>query len=200
MNKLCWKIDDNYEIRSMTPEEFEPPFEKFTKEFFEDRTQVFRLRNSLSEKERERMKELGAKMGDPFKLRLGVFHKDKDKEEFVGWHFGRQESATTFYMVNSGILAHHRRKGLYAELVKRVVAVATEMGFQEIWSRHSATNNAVIIPKLKQGFVISAMEVTDTFGTVIHLRYLPSELRRKMTEYRVGHIKPDAEIKKHLGI
>lgn len=103
-------------------------------------------------------------------------------------------------MQNSGVLPEHRRKGLYSELVKRVVNVATGLGFQDIWSRHNTTNNAVIIPKLKQGFLITGIEVTDIFGTLIHLHYYPKEIRRRMTDYRVGQIKPDAEIKKYLGI
>jgi len=196
MSNYNWQIDDSYSIRSMTEEEFDPLFQKYTKEFFDDDTQVFRLRDALTEDERARLKKLSANMGEPFVLRLGVFHKN----EFVGWHFGRQDSHTQFYMQNSGILPEHRRKGLYAELVKRVLEVTTEMGFQSIWSRHNTTNNAVIIPKLKQGFVITALEVTDIFGTLIHLYYFPNEIRRKMTDYRVGQIKPDSEIKKYLGI
>ncbi len=193
---MNWQIDENYQIRSMEPDEFEPPFLMYTKEFFDDKTQVFRLRDALSDSQRGRLKELNKNMGQPFTLRLGVFYKS----EFVGWHFGRQESAHSFYMQNSGILPSHRRKGLYAELLKRVLEITTEMGFQDIWSRHTVTNNAVIIPKLKHGFVITGMEVNDIFGTLIHLHYFPSSIRRKMMDYRVGQIKPDDEIKKYIGI
>ena len=194
--ELQWKINDQYQIRSMTKEEFDPLFQKYTKLFFDDETQVFRLRDALTEEDQGRLKKLSANMGEPFELRLGVFHGS----EFVGWHYGRQDSHVQFYMQNSGILPEHRRKGLYAELVKRVLEVTTEMGFQSIWSRHNVTNNSVIIPKLKHGFVITSMEVTDIFGTLIHLYYFPKEIRRKMMDYRVGQIKPDTEIKKHLGI
>lgn len=191
-----WQINNDYHIRSMTNEEFNPLFQKYTQLFFDDATQVFRLRDSFSDQEREKAKKLSANMGQPFELQLGVFHRN----DFVGWHYGRQDSAVQFYMQNSGILPEHRNKGLYTELLKQVLKVTTEMGFQGIWSRHNATNNAVIVPKLKQGFVITAMEVTDLFGTLIHLTYFPKEIRRRMTDYRVGQIKPDEEIKKYLGI
>lgn len=191
-----WKVNNDYQIRSMTAAEFDPLFQRYTKEFFDDETLVFRLRDALSDAERSRLRKLSANMGEPFTLSLGVFYKN----EFVGWHFGRQDSAIQYYMQNSGILPEHRRKGLYSELVKRVVEVATEMGFQSIWSRHNATNNAVIVPKLKQGFVLTGLEVTDIFGTLVHLYYFPKEIRRKMTDYRVGQIKPDAEIKSYLGL
>ncbi len=196
MSQYHWQLQDDYRIQSMSPEEFRPLFEKYSKEFFDDDSQVFRLRDALSEAERERMKTLNLNMGEPFTLRLGVFYRD----EFIGWHFGRQDSFMSFYMVNSAILPDHRRKGLYAELLKRVLEVTTELGFQSIWSRHSSSNNAIIIPKLKHGFVITAFEVSDLFGTLIHLCYYPNPIRRKMTDYRVGQIKPDAQIKTLLGI
>lgn len=196
MKNYYWKINEQFHIRSMNKEDFDPLFERYTKEFFDKETQVFRLREALSDEDRERLKNLSSNMGKPFELRLGVFQGDK----FIGWHYGRQDSYVQFYMQNSGILPEYRRQGLYAELVKRVLEVTAEMGFQSIWSRHNATNNAVIIPKLKQGFVITAMEVTDLFGTLIHLYYFPRKIRRKVMDYRVGQIKPDAEIKTHLGI
>lgn len=196
MDGYNWQIQDNYEIRSMARGEFEPLHQKYTKKILDDETQTFRFRESLSDDERAKLKKLTANMGELFELRLGVFHKS----EFVGWHFGRQDSYTSFYMQSSGILGPHRRNGLYSELVKRVLQITTDLGFQDVWSRHNATNNAVIIPKLKQGFLITALEVTDLFGTLAHLHYYPKEVRRKMMDYRVGQIKPDAEIKKYLGL
>lgn len=193
IDEYDWQIDEHYRICSMNTEEFEPLYQKHTKEIFDD-TQIFPLRDSLSESERIKLKSLRTNLGEPFVLRLGVFYHD----QFVGWHFGRQDSFTSFYMQNTGILPEHRRKGLYTHLVKKVLELASEMGFQSIWSRHNATNNAVIIPKLKQGFVITALEVSDIFGILIHLNYFPKEIRRKMMDYRVGQIKPDAEIKKYL--
>ena len=58
------------------------------------------------------------------------------------------------------------------------------------------TNNAVIIPKLKAGFVISGFEVSDRFGTLVQLSYYFNPLRRKMMDVRVGQRKPDEEIRK----
>jgi len=180
----------------MTAEEFDPLLRKYSKEILEDQSQFFNINNALSKDELELVKKLDENLSGRFKLRLGVFYK----HEFIGWHFGRQDSRLQFSMQNSGILPEHRRKGLYTELVKRVLEVATAMGFQCITSQHHVTNNAVIISKLKLGFVIAALEVTDIVGTVIRLNYFPKEIRRKMTEYRDGSKRPDAEIKKYLGI
>jgi L-amino acid N-acyltransferase YncA len=97
-------------------------------------------------------------------------------------------------------LPAHRRKGLYTALLNQTTDQLKEMGFQKIYSRHSATNNDVIIPKLKFGFTITSLEISDIFGVLVHLVYFPKELRRKMMVYRVGDIKPDDEIRKCLDI
>lgn len=103
-------------------------------------------------------------------------------------------------MRNSAILPEHRRKGLYTQLLEETLRRVSADGFQKIYSRHSATNNDVIIPKLKAGFTISSLEVSDVFGVLVHLVYFPKKLRRKIMVYRVGDAKPDDEIKKCLGL
>ncbi len=196
MKNQQWKINEQYEIRSMSKDEFDPLFQKYTQQLFIDKTQIFRLRDTFSTDDETSLNKLSANMGHPFELRLGVFCG----KDFVGWHYGRQDSHVQFYMQNSGILPEHRRQGLYDQLIQRVLEITIDMGFQSIWSRHNATNNAVIIPKLKHGFVITGMEVSDLFGTLVHLSYFSKEIRRKMMDYRVGQIKPDSEIKNLLGI
>lgn len=135
--------------------------------------------------------KLKSKLGTPIRINLGVFDKDK----LIGWSWGFQESPAKYYMCNSAIIPEYRRKGLYTKLIKEVLLKAKEYGFQEIYSRHTATNNAVIIPKLKAGFKITSMEISDMFGTLIHLSYHTNKTRNKIFEYRVGQLKPDQEIK-----
>lgn len=72
-------------------------------------------------------------------------------------------------MTNTGILEEHRRRGLYTALLPVVLNQLRQKGFQIVFSRHTLTNNAVIIPKLKAGFVISGFEVDDRFGTLVQL-------------------------------
>lgn len=185
-----------YEIREMTHEEFSPLWDKRARSIFDDNSQIFRVYEWLTDQEKEKAKALREFMGTPFQLRLGLFFNN----EFVGWCAGHQESTETYYMRNSAILPEHRRKGLYTALLNETISVVEGMGFQKIYSRHNATNNGVIIPKLKAGFTITSLEVSDMFGVLIHLTYFPKELRRKMLIYRVGDIKPDAEIKNCLKI
>ncbi len=71
-----------------------------------------------------------------------------------------------------------------------------EKGFQVITSRHKMFNNAILIPKLKAGFIIQKFEVSDVFGSMVHLAYFVNPARRKMMSYRAGEIFHDDEIQK----
>lgn len=189
-------LPDGYFFEEMSPEEFGPLWKFHAEKIFDENSQIFRVMAHLSDPEKEKIQILGKNLGEPFVLRLGLFHG----EEFVGWHFGRQEDASTFYMTNSAVLPRFRRKGLYTEILNETLKIITEKGFQKIYSRHSMTNNAVIIPKLKAGFVITGTELSDAFGALLHLSYFTNPLRRKMLDYRTGEIRPDDEIKKALDL
>ncbi len=91
----------------MSKEEFDPLLQKYTKRFFDEKTQVFRLRDVFSQEDRGQLNKLSANMGEPFELRLGVFCG----AEFVGWHYGRQDSHIQFYMQNSGVLPEQPTPG-----------------------------------------------------------------------------------------
>lgn len=191
-----WTIGSDFNIRVVPKEEFEPLFHKYTELFFDKKSQVFRVRNALTDSERSKLKQLGEYTGNPLEIRLGLFKKD----EFIGWNYSRQESPFTLYMQNSGVLPEFRRKGLYSELVKKLVEISNQLGFQTVYSRHVATNNDVIIAKLKLDFKITSLELSDVFGVLIHLSYFSSEARKKMLDYRSGFIRPDEEIKKYLDL
>ena len=126
-------------------------------------------------------------------MNLAVFDK---KENFIGWSFGWQENPNTYYMCNSAVLPKYRRKGIYSALLDLNIEILKDKGFQLIYSRHNATNNNVIIPKLKKDFIISKMELSDTFGVLIHLHYYTNKTRRKIMDYRCGEKAPDGKLKK----
>jgi GNAT superfamily N-acetyltransferase len=185
---------NGFVIKEMDEESFQPLFLKHSKELFDDKMQVFHLREAFNEEEKTKLKELHQSLGTPYKLRLGVF----EGEKFIGWHYGYQETALKFYMCNSAILPGYRRKGLYSKLLKKALEIIQAKGFQEIYSRHMPTNNQVIIPKLKEGFMITSMQIEDIFGVLVHLTYYPKDIRKKVLDYRVGNIRADEEIIKYL--
>ncbi len=175
----------------MSEEEFMPLFQQHaTSVFAYDHSYDFD--NVLTDHEKENVKELAKNILNPYKLYLGAFD---EKDNFVGWSWGQQESRWAFHMVNSAVMKEHRRKGLYSALVKKALELLTKKGFQLIYSKHNATNNAVIIPKLKAGFVISNMGIDDKFGVLIHLHFYTNNDRRKIMDYRSGQMKPDQRIK-----
>jgi GNAT superfamily N-acetyltransferase len=184
-----------YRIESMTRDAFLPYFDAHGSVLFGD-TLSFPAREAMTEPERAASDRLEENMGSPFRLNLALFHGD----EFAGWSFGIQKDRETYYMTNSAILPEHRRKGLYTALMRHTMDRVQAEGFQVIFSRHAATNNAVIIPKLKFGFIISSMELSDTFGTLLQLRFYTNPTRRKMMDVRSGERRPDAELMTMLNL
>lgn len=182
-------------IRTMTDEEFRPLIDEHWPPIFSGKPRLA-LNAILSEEENMRIKQLRETMGSPLMLRYGVF----DGDAFVGWHFGEQKSASEYYMRNSAILPAYRRHGLYSSLLRFVVDDLVKRGFQTITSRHTAVNNAVIIPKLKLGFVITGFELSDVFGTLVNLTYFTNPGRRKVLAFRAGEEQADADVRHWLGL
>lgn len=184
---------NEYSIKEISADEYKKLMSQYKQKIFSDE-QIFYLKDALPREEQRKLLDLGKVYSSIKEIYLALYYEGS----FVGWSFGYQESAYRFYMCNSAVFPEHRRKGLYTKLMGEMIARVEKLGFQEIYSRHTSTNNAVIIPKLKAGFVISSIEVSDIFGVLVHLSYYPNKLRRKILDYRVGQLKPDNEIKKHL--
>ncbi len=144
---------------------------------------------ALSSTEQTALDTLGERLANRYRLSYSIFQGDV----FVGWHSGQQTLAGTFEMMRTGIVQEHRRRGLYTALLPIVLEQLKTDGFQVVVSRHNLTNNAVIIPKLKAGFVIRGFEVNDSFGTLVQLSYFFNPLRRKVFDVRVGQCGLDDE-------
>jgi hypothetical protein len=154
------------------------------------------VRSFYDESEKAALRELSATMGSPMRLNLGIFHHQK----FIGWHCGDQKSSEEFYMRNTGILAEYQGRGLYTSMLKHIPLFLKAAGFQVISSKHNATNNRVIIPKLKAGFIISGLEISDRFGTMVRLEYFTNSDRRALMDYRSGQASPNAALKALIGL
>ena len=150
----------------------------------------------LTNKEKISRSELAKNAGTPYKLRLYILNNS----EIVGWFYGEQKDSETFQMIQTAIFQEHQNKGIYKALLPIILEILKEKGFQKVFSRHKATNNQVIVPKLKRGFMITAFEVIDIFGVLIHLTYYFNENRQKLINYRVGQLKPDALLKEALSL
>jgi len=109
-------------------------------------------------------------------LRVGAF----DGEELVGWTVGWFEREGAFYMANSAVLPTHRRRGIYAALVRRCLVEAAKGGAAVVRSRHVAENRAIQIAKLKLGFFITGSEYSEEYGFLIRMTCFLREERLKL--------------------
>ncbi len=194
MANFKYRLPKDYFITELPTDEFAKLWPKPGKRIFNDRSLMYNNEDVHSKKELNQFKKLREIFNSQhhFRINLGLFHKNK----FVGWAWGFQETAAIFYMCNSAVLEGHRRKGLYSCLMKEMLKRTTEKGFAKIYSRHMITNNDILIPKLKQGFKITTFELSDRFGTMVHLTYYPSKLKNEILDFRSGATRPNRKIKK----
>ena len=113
-----------------------------------------------------RLADLAAVQGEPLAHRLVFEHGG----EPVGAYFGLQESFGRYFMASTVFRRDFQRRGLYRALLPRIVAACVDAGFVEIYSRHRADNNPILVPKLRQGFTIAGFEVSPRYGLLVHLR------------------------------
>ena len=184
-------LDGGYYIKEMLSKDFYPLFKKHYPALFGDDHTMFSDKY-YTDAEQDKIDKLKSRMGDLYELHLGLF---SPQNEFIGFSFGVQETEEAFYIIASGVLPEFRNKGFYSSLLKEIIRIGTDVGFQKIYGTHCATNNAVIIPKLKLGFYITHLELSDMFGTIVHTSYLTNPLRRKVLNYRSGLKIPDSELK-----
>ncbi|EYB69428.1 hypothetical protein DEIPH_ctg008orf0167 [Deinococcus phoenicis] len=119
--------------------------------------------------------------------------------EVAGWQLSRQWDARTAYMVNTAFLPRHRGKGLYTRLLPAVLDALKAGGYSLVRSHHHATNNAVLIPKLRAGFRLQGLQV-DEHGVMAVLIYPFHPVYRDYMDVRSGLTRPQDEVARRLGL
>lgn len=147
---------------------------------------------ALSASEKDAVTRLAENLGELYDLRLGFFQGD----EMIGWSYGIQVNAESFRMVTTGIVPEFQGKSIYSRFLEAYAKHIKEQGFQTLFSRHYATNNQVIVPKLRFGFLISGFEISDQFGLLLWLSYYFNPTRQKIMHVRSGFQQPDEEVDK----
>jgi GNAT superfamily N-acetyltransferase len=180
----------DYSAVLLDEEEFAPLFRQYRPRVFANTLKVF-PGQLMSEGEKKAVQDLSRRLGTLYRLNLGIYHDG----QFIGWSFGVQADEDRFSMINTGILPDHQGKGVYTALLPRILEILQAQGFQVVFSRHVVTNNRVLVPKLKAGFVITHLELSDTFGLLVHLSYFFNPRRRKLLDFRAGQLAPDDELK-----
>ncbi|HWU42484.1 MAG TPA: GNAT family N-acetyltransferase [Bdellovibrio sp.] len=110
-----------------------------------------------------------------YELRFAVYRGST----VIGWHYGYSTDPETYFMQNSAVLSEFRNQGIYTKLLDIILAKLQDDGFQVVTSNHHPNNAAVLIPKLKKGFVVSSMQFHERFRFLIELKYFFDENRRR---------------------
>ncbi len=178
----------NFDFEFISAKEFDSFFYHIRYEIFENDFD-FNVNSIMSLEEKEKIKELYGNTANLFSYHLVAKHNGA----IVAWSFGIQKSQVDVYMINSAVLPEYRRKGVYSKMLDMTVGFLKEKGFQHLYSRHKMANNAIIIPKLKYGFVISGFDINDSFGPTVILSYYTNPRRKELLEIRMGTRKPTEE-------
>ena len=127
----------------------------------------FNLSKALDDAARSRLDALMSNAAPVYRQCLGVF---SSSGELVGWQYSYQENGDEILMKDTGILPAHQKKGTYTRLLPILLDIFRTQGFTIAKSYHRMTNNSVIIPKLKVGFLINGL-ITDEYGMAVSLVY-----------------------------
>jgi ribosomal protein S18 acetylase RimI-like enzyme len=123
---------------------------------------------------------------NPDALRLVTY----SGETPVGWTYCVCRGPTQLEMVNSGVAAGFRRRGIYTRLVGLVLEHAKAQGLSTVTSRHTPENLAVLVAKLKLGFLVSGYEYSEVYGPLVRLTYRMHPLRLELYRSRAMPLRP----------
>lgn len=110
----------------------------------------------------------------PEEIILGAYFKS----ELIAWCYGRSTDFETMYMQNSAVISKFQNKGVYSALLDNFLKESENQGYQVVASLHHPNNSAVLIPKLKKGFVITGTQFHEKFGFLIEMKYFVNKERR----------------------
>ena len=120
------------------------------------------------------------------RIRIGAFAG----ERLVGYSQGWFEPGGNFYIGSSAVDRDLRRQGVYTRLLTAIEQAVRERGGITISSQHVATNNAVLIAKLKLGYVIAGTEYVDAMGLLVRLVLHLTVERAALFAARTGMLAP----------
>lgn len=118
------------------------------------------------------------------RVRVGAFAG----ERLVGWSHAWREPGGQLYVANSAVLPAYRRQGLYTRLIAAMEEQALALGCDRVASHHVADNSAVLIAKLKAGYVIAGTEFSDEMGLLVKLVRHLTEGRRALFAARIAPV------------
>ena len=98
-------------------------------------------------------------------VRVGAF----DGERLVGWSHAFLAPGGLLYVSNSAVHPEYRRQGVYTRLVAGIEDEARALRCLRVESHHRTANAAVLIAKLKAGYVVTGTEFSTEMGLLVKL-------------------------------
>lgn len=121
-------------------------------------------------------------------VRIGAFASDR----LVGWSHAFLQHGGTLYASNSGVESDCRRRGVYSRLVAAMEKEARALGCVRIESHHRAANTAVLIAKLRLGYMIVGTEFSNEMGVLVKLSKQLVPARAALWQARSGTVEAAA--------
>ena len=171
----------NISYRFITDEEFWPLFKIHRAIIFAENNTID-IDTLISEEDKANR----LKLNEYIQLKYNLYLVAYDGDKLIGWSWGFAKSNHEYYMCNSAVYPEYRGKKIYTTLMNMTIDKVASDGFQEITSKHHTSNNAVLIPKLKKGFLISGSEINTRFGLMIALTYFPNKQIEHVFHQRIG--------------
>lgn len=122
------------------------------------------------------------------RVRVGAFAGD----DLVGWSHGWREAGGQLYVASSAVLPPYRRQGVYTRLLAAIEEQALALGCHRVISHQRADNSAVLIAKLKAGYVICGMEFSSEMGLLAKLARDLDPARRALFTARIAGVQASA--------
>jgi ribosomal protein S18 acetylase RimI-like enzyme len=124
----------------------------------------------------------------PQRIRVGAFQGERLVGYTTGWF--ENGGGGRFYIGSSAVQEEHRRGGIYTRLLTELHRAVGECGGTAVSSQHVATNNAVLIAKLKLGYVIAGTEYVEPMGLLVRLVLHLEASRAALFRERTGMLVP----------
>lgn len=182
-----WKFKDNYEFKFVENWDNEPNYKKIIDTHLDTASSD----QLLATQEKVSRDELQKRLASRISIKIGVYFNS----QLVGFTEASQTNSENLHMNISAVASEHQRRGVYSELLRAVLAFAKDNGFQSVESQHRTTNNPIIIAKLKAGFLISGIVLSDIMGSLLRLVYVFNDDRRKLMHARSGLIRPQTNLR-----
>jgi ribosomal protein S18 acetylase RimI-like enzyme len=160
----------------------EPAFGRLVDATFDDAARQRHLDALMGEPPAQAHRDLRKSLPAPERIRIAAH----DGDRFVGYSHGWFEVGGRFYIGSSAVHPDYRRRGVYTRLLRAVEKAVRERGGIAISSHHVATNNPVLIAKLKLGYVIAGVEFIEPMGLLVRLVHYLEPSRAALYRERTG--------------